>query len=127
MDTASLDVAAVNIQTENVHFQPNNLAEIASLADRHPELAAKIVDNDNAKNIRETRSFMLGMVVTGLVAISVVGFATWALVSLGWWQSLMLIGVLLGVSHVLRTILKGEWSDTSWLAKLLGVKPPKDP
>ncbi len=33
----------------------------------------------------------------------------------GWWQSLLFILIMLGVSHLLRVTLKGEWSDTSWL------------
>jgi len=117
----------INIRTEHVHFQPNNVAEIGLLADRHPELAAQIVTNDAAKSERENGSFRLGMIITGTVAISAIGFSAWALISMGVWQALALVATLLGISHVLRTILKGEWSDTSWFGKMLGAKPPKDP
>ena len=52
----------------------------------------------------------------------------WTLVSLGWWQSIMFVASLLGISHVLRTVLKGEFSDTSWFGQIMRgkVKFPPD-
>ncbi|MYG28459.1 MAG: hypothetical protein F4213_20990 [Boseongicola sp. SB0677_bin_26] len=59
--------------------------------------------------------------------MSVCGFVL-IVVQLGWWQSIAFIFVMLALSHVLRTLMTGEWSDTSWIGQLLkrGASPNAD-
>ena len=96
------------------------------LADNHPELADKIT-NDRVKIVRiENNTERFGIFFASVVAIVLFIAAAFTLVELGWWQSFMFVAILLGVSHVLRTILKGEFSDTSWFGRMLGGKPGKD-
>ncbi len=96
------------------------------LADNHPELADKIT-NDRLKIVLiEHNTERFGIFFASVVAIVLVIAAAFTLVELGWWQSFMFVAILLGVSHVLRTILKGEFSDTSWFGRMLGGKPGKD-
>ncbi len=71
-------------------------------------------------------SFRLGLVTTtALAAVAIIGFV-FIVIYVGWWQSLVFLGVLLGVAHLLRVILTGEWSDTSWLAGVLGTRKADD-
>lgn len=64
-------------------------------------------------------SFRLGLIVTAVLAAVILGGTAYIVVNVGWWQTIAFIFGMLGVSHLLRVILTGEWSDTSWLGRLL--------
>ncbi len=95
------------------------LAELRRLCETSPELAHKIIDNEERQAIREARSEMLGIVIAGVPAVAMIGAGAYVLVRIGWWQAIVLVVVFLGVSHVLRAVLKGEFSDTSWFGRFL--------
>lgn len=63
------------------------------------------------------------MVTASVVAITVVAVAAISLIKLGWWQSLLFVAAILAGSHILRTILTGEWSETSWFGKMIPAAP----
>ncbi len=119
--------ANVNIYGDFYHH-PNDISELRKLADSHPDLAKQIVADRRAQHQAEHRTERMGMVLAVVFGVVLISGASWTLVQLGWWQSLMFVACLLGISHVLRTILKGEFSDTSWFGSLISgkVKPPKE-
>ncbi len=117
---------SVNIQ--NFHYENNDIDALKRMADDHPELADKLVDNRMREVAIMANSECLGMFMATILGISLVGGMSWTLVSLGWWQSLMFVAALRGISHILRTLLKGEFSDTSWFGRILTRTPagPED-
>jgi hypothetical protein len=110
------------LSIENFHYTTNDLTELRKLAEVNAELAHKVVESQTkATTMRET-SERIGIVVAGTLAMTaVVGFVVFV-VKLGWWQSIVFVLVLLGISHVLRTILTGKWSETSWFGAFLKAR-----
>ncbi len=111
----------------DVHLTPNDIAELRKLADEHPELAAQIVNDRSKMAELENNTERLGMISAVLLGFALIVGTSYSLVQLGWWQSIMFVGALLGISHVLRTILKGEFSDTSWFGQIMTGRPKKAP
>lgn len=112
---------SVNVDTLN--YQANDIAELRKLADNHPELAQQIINDRRHESEMAENSYRLGVVLTSILAIVILGVASWTLINLGWWQSIMFVAAMLGISHILRVILKGEFSETSWFGKILTNKP----
>jgi hypothetical protein len=113
---------------ENFHYTPNSITELRRLAETNPELAEKIVDAQDRASRRFAVSEWLGLGVAGSIAIvAILGFVL-IVVELGWWQSIVFVLVMLAASHLLRTIMTGEWSDTSWFGRFLKSRglPPEE-
>lgn len=116
----------------NVHLHGNDLAELRKIAEVNPELAEKIVDQRDGEDIRAHASYRFGLVtVVGLLTILMGGFILCAYL-FGLWTTLLLIALVLAVAVMIRVVLTGEWSDTTWfgqlvggLAKALGSEPPE--
>lgn len=115
----------VTIQGD-VHLTPNDISELRKLADTHPDLAKQIVKDRREFVVLDNNTERLGMVLAVFLGFALVAGTSYTLVQLGWWQSIMFVGALLGISHVLRTILKGEFSDTSWFGQIMTGRPKKD-
>lgn len=108
----------VTIQGD-VNLTPNDIAELRKLADNHPDLAEQIIKDRHQSLLLENNTERLGMVLAVLFGFALIIGTSYTLVQLGWWQSIMFVAALLGMSHVLRTILTREFSDTSWFGKLM--------
>ena len=109
------------------HYSPNDIAELKKLADAHPDLAKVIVEDRREIAVMDQNTERLGIVVAAILAVSLIIGTSITLVQLGWWQSIMFVGALLGISHVLRTLLKGEFSETNWFGRIMSAAPkPKD-
>ena len=116
-----------HLNVEHLHLRANDIDAIRRLAEVDPELAREMIASHERSDIRESRSMSLGMVTAGLVALALIGAACASVIYLGWWQSVAMIGLILGCSHLLRVLLKGEWSDTSWFGRFFGGKSPPAP
>ena len=109
----------------DVHYTPNDIAELRKLADDHPDLAKQIVHDRRLFAVLESNTERLGMFFAIVLGIALVAGTSYTLVRLGWWQSIMFVAALLGISHVLRTLLKGEFSDTSWFGRIMTGIPKR--
>jgi len=105
------------------NYVANDISELRKLADDHPELAKQIVSDRSAQATLELNTERLGMILAVAFGIVLIAGTSVTLIQLGWWQSIMFVASLLGISHVLRTLLKGEFSDTSWFGKLMAGAP----
>jgi len=111
----------------DLHLQPNDIAELRKLADSHPELAQQIANDRRDQTVLENNTERLGMLFAAVLGIVLIVGTSLTLISLGWWQSIMFVAALLGISHILRTLLKGEFSDTSWFGQVMkGTAKPGD-
>lgn len=110
-----------------LNYSPNDLTELRRIAEQNPELAEKLIDNKERADIREDRSFRIALFLTVFMVLAIVGIGGWTVVNLGWWQSFLFIGILVAASHVVVAILKGKFSETSWMGRFVtGQKPKPD-
>lgn len=114
------DVRALYV--ENLHYHTNDIAELRRLAEVDPGLAREVLAANRDAMRRMDGSFRLGIVVTASLASLLVVGTVYVIVNIGWWQAVIFTAAVLGISHLLRVILTGEWSDTSWFTRLFGAK-----
>ena len=114
-----------HLYVNTLNYQANDLAELRKLAETSPELASKLLDTQERQGARKENSYRLGLAVAGVITLAIIGGSSYVLVQIGWWQTVVFVLVLLGISHVLRTLLKGEFSDTSWFGQFLSGSKKK--
>lgn len=118
-----------SLSVDVFNYNPNSLTELRKIAESNPDLASKIVDSQTKGMKWANISEWFGIAVAGALGLTaILGFVA-IVVKLGWWQSVAFLALLLCVSHVMRTLLTGEWSDTSWFGQFLkksGAPPDKD-
>lgn len=105
-----------------MHYHPNDLTELRRLSETNPALAREVVEANREATRLMDKSFRLGMVVTAGLAATILAGTVYIVVNVGVWQTIVFIAAMLGVGHLLRVILTGEWSDTSWFGRFLGGK-----
>lgn len=111
------------------HYHGSDLAELRKLAEVDPSLASKVVDQRDAEDGRANASYRFGIAASAVLVLGVVAAFAVILIFAGPIESAVVIGGILAVALLIRVILTGEWSDTSWfgkmmvsLAKALGAK-----
>lgn len=121
------------IAIKDFHYHANDIAELRKLAEVDALLADKIVEQRDREHAREKASYNFGMLCTvGLLGMVLLAF-TCLLIFTGLLATMVAIGGILAVALLVRVILTGEWSDTTWFGKLLnaivnalGGKPSND-
>lgn len=111
-----------HLYVDTLNYRANDLTELRKLAETNPDIAKQVLDLQDWKDRRKERSYRLGLVFTSLIAISILACGTYLLVNVGVWTTVAFVSVLLGISHVVRSILKGEFSETSWFGKIISGK-----
>lgn len=102
-----------------LHYHGNDLAELRKIAEVSPELANKIVDQRDKEDSRANTSYRFGIVSSALLVSVALGAFSFLLLEVGVIPTLCAIGGVLAVALLIRVILTGEWSDTSWFGKLM--------
>src|SRR2546423_12443964 len=106
------------------------------MAKENPSLAKRIVDQRDKENQRQNVSYRFGVVGACLLVGMVLSGTFFSLVYAGFWATVSLMGVALAFALVIRVVLTGEWSETTWfgslvhlLARVLGSRDrgPDDP
>lgn len=109
------------LSIKDFHYHANDIAELRKLAEVDPDLAAKIIEQRDREHARERASYNFGMLcAVGLLAMVLIAF-TCLLIFAGLFSTLAAIAGILAVALLVRVILTGEWSDTSWFGKLLNA------
>ena len=78
--------------------------ELADLWKVDPELAKQILKNTERQDRRRHTSERLGIIASVMILIS---------------SMASVVALILAVALLIRVILTGEWSDTSWFGKLI--------
>lgn len=107
-----------------LHFHGNDLAELRKIAEINPDLAHKIVDQRDNEDAREHGSYRIGLIVAGVLLVSLVSAAAAILIYGGIFETIAAVVVILAGAALIRVVLTGEWSDTSWFGKLLSAVVP---
>ncbi len=105
----------------HLHYHANDISELRKLAEVDPLLADKVVDQRDRESARVTASYNFGLLCT-IVLLAMLLIATVVLlVFLGVFETLIAIAAILALALLVRVILTGEWSDTSWFGKLVNI------
>lgn len=115
------------LRIDNLHYMPNSLTELRRLAQEHPDLAKDVVDAQREAKRLDAGSERIGLYAALILALFCVTGAVIIVITLGWWQTMAFVLVMLGVSHLVRTVLTGEWSETSWITRFAKPKGDADP
>ena len=103
----------------HVHWYSNDIAELAKLAAVDSALAHKVVDQRDNEDKRANNSYRFGMVVSvALVALIIFAF-TFLFVKVGVWSTLLAIAFVIATALLIRVIVTGQWSETTWFGKIV--------
>lgn len=105
----------------NLHYHGNDLAELRKLAEVSPELAEKLIDQRDREDQRDHASYRFGLGATIFLVLGALVCLTFMFVYVGPWSTVAVIGVLLAIALLLRVILTGQWSETSWIGRFLNA------
>jgi hypothetical protein len=102
-----------------LHYHPNEIDSLRKLAEADPDLARIVVDQKSAFDVREHGSFRFGVVATSLLVLAIIAALSYVVVKLGVVSSLVVIFGILVVALLIRVLLTGRWSETSWIGHLV--------
>lgn len=107
---------------EGYHNYESDIRGLAELSRSNPALAQQLLDNEDAADRRSHGSHRLGLftalLLVGILVYGVVEILT----SFGIVASIAFILFMIALAAVIRVVLTGEWSDTSWMGKvILGI------
>lgn len=128
---AGRDTRILNI--DSLHLHSNEIDSLNRLAQTDPELARIVVEQKDRFDKREHGSYRFGVISALILATVALVSLSFVLIELGVIATLLLIFGIMAIALLLRVLLTGEWSETSWIGHfvsgmvtLLGGKP-KDP
>ena len=101
------------------HYTANDLAELRRTAETNPKLAAQIAENADRRDKRRHASERLGIIASVAILIFSMASIVAIIWTAGFWTTLFAVALILAVALLIRVILTGEWSDTSWFGKLI--------
>lgn len=107
------------LQIDNLHLHANEIDSLNRLGQTDPDLAKLVIEQKDKFDGREHASYRFGLVVSGVLALSVLISASFIFVYLGLIASLALVVVILALALFIRVLLTGEWSETSWIGGII--------
>ena len=105
----------------HLHLHGNDLAELRKLAEVSPHLAERVIDQRDAEDVRANVSYRFGMVASVVLVGLTLACITTLMIFVGVASTVAVIGLILAVALLVRVVLTGQWSDTSWFGKLVGM------
>lgn len=108
------------LNVDNLHIHGNDIRELTRLAQTDPDLAHKIVDQAADQARLEADSYRLALVVSLILFVAIIIGVAYVVVHSGVLALVCVIATILATAALVRAILTGEWSDTSWIGQLLG-------
>lgn len=105
----------------HLHLHGNDLAELRKLAEVSPHLAEKVVDQRDREDARANVSYRFGLAASLVLVALTLTCVTTLLVFVGLLPTILVIALILAVSLLVRVVLTGQWSDTTWFGKLVGL------
>lgn len=103
----------------HLHYHANDISELRKLAEVSPGLAEKVIDQRDRENARISASYNLGLVVSVVLLAFILIAFTFMVIFAGVLETLLAVAGILAVALLVRVVLTGEWSDTSWLGKII--------
>ena len=116
----SSDGSRTNIlNVGQLHWHGNDIAELAKLASIDPELARRVVDQRDNEDKRANISYRFGVAAAVLLVGIIIFACSFLFVKVGIWSTLLTVALAIAVALLVRVILTGQWSDTTWFGRLV--------
>lgn len=109
------------ISINDFHYHANDLAELRKIAEIDPRLAEMIIAQRDREHAREKASYTLGLISAFALLAMVLGAFGCLLIFVGLLETFAVVGGILAAALLVRVILTGEWSDTSWMGRFLNL------
>ncbi|WP_047629797.1 hypothetical protein [Rhizobium sp. WW_1] len=103
----------------NLHYHANELSELRKLAEVSPELAEKVIEQRDKESARITASYNFGIACSIILLALILASFTILCIYVGIIATIAATGGILAVALMIRVILTGEWSETSWVGKIV--------
>ncbi len=107
------------LNVNELHHHPSELKELRKLAEVDPALAYRVLDAEEEKDRRFNTSYRFGLVSTAVLLLVTVCAMLFAIVHEGLFSTFLLIGLILSLALLIRVILTGRWSETTWFGKIV--------
>lgn len=114
---AGQDTRVLNI--DSLHLHSNEIDSLNRLAQTDPDLARIVVNQKDRFERREHGSYRFGIVSALTLAIAALVSLSFILIKLGLLASLVVILGVMVTALMMRVLLTGEWSETSWMGHLV--------
>lgn len=118
------------LNVEHLHYHADELEALAKLAASSPEVASRFIEAQDRAAQREHATYRFSIIVTSLLVVAVLTIITVFTIQVGVAVAALCIFIVLAIAFLLRVILTGEWSETSWVGgavkavtRALGGKP----
>ena len=105
----------------HVHLYANDIAELRRLAEVNPDLAEKVIEQRDRENARIVGSYKLGLISSIVLLGLVLTAFTLMVIFRGIFETIVGIGFILATALLVRVVLTGEWSETSWVGKIVNA------
>ncbi|WP_128292608.1 MULTISPECIES: hypothetical protein [Afifella] len=105
----------------SLHLHGNDLAELRKIASENPALAEKIVDQRDREDARANASYRFGIVASLILIAMALSSLTFILVWAGLLATIGLALATLAIAVLIRVVLTGEWSETSWFGRVVNA------
>ncbi|MBZ8133919.1 hypothetical protein [Afifella sp. IM 167] len=102
-----------------LHLHGNDLAELRKIASENPALAERIIEQRDHEDARANASYRFGVVSSLILLAMALASFTFILVWAGLLATIGLALATLAIAVLIRVVLTGEWSDTSWFGKVV--------
>lgn len=126
-DQASEDESKTNssVSVGQLHLHGSEIDAVRRLSSENPDLADKLIDQRDRIADMQHASYRIGIYVTAFLLCAILLWVFLFFYFFGIIKSLAAIFLLLAIAFVIVAILKGEWSETSWvggaLKSLIGI------
>jgi hypothetical protein len=107
------------LNIDNLHYHGNDIRELTKLAKVNPELAEKVIKQRDNANSRHHSSYRFGLGASIALVGGVLASVSYLMVNLGILATFAAVGLILAVALLIRVVLTGNWSDTTWFGKVV--------
>ncbi|UFI04663.1 hypothetical protein [Roseibium aggregatum] len=104
-----------------LHYHGNDLTELRKIAEINPELAKEILEKDDKKDNRANVSYRFAIASSLFLVFFLLLSVTLLSIYVGLWSTFLAILLILAIALLIRVILTGEWSETGWFGKAVGL------
>lgn len=102
----------------NLHYHANDISELRKLAEIDASLAEKIIDQRDRESARIAASYRFGLFMSSFLMATVIASFTLIVIYGGILTASAVIVAVLATALLVRVVLTGQWSETSWFGRL---------
>ncbi|MGU3537528.1 hypothetical protein [Methylobacterium sp. A54F] len=117
----------VHVRTDEVNIHQPSMAALEKMAVHSPEIANQLIEGTKFVVKQDTKKFITGAIIAGLVACTIIICSTVTIVNAGFWAGIALFMAAVVVFGIMIAALTGKAQDISWVVKVIpGIRNKKD-